>query len=135
MKLLKCSVCGKVVLVMDNENNTDTICCGKPMEEVQIKEKDEGTEKHTPYVKIKNGCAFVKIGSIIHPSEENHYIKAIALCFEDGFYVKQLSSKDVPEIVIPIGCHKNLKAAYCYCNIHGGWKCAKDCFIECRKKS
>jgi len=117
---------------MDNEAETETICCNKPMEEVKVFTSDIGEEKHVPVVKIKGDKAFIQIGSKLHPSEINHHIKIIALSFSDGFFVKYLTSYDKPLIKVPIGKGKTLCAAYCYCNVHGWWKLSLD--VEANKK-
>ena len=132
--LYRCKTCGKVIVVMDNEAQTDTICCGEPMEKIKPFTSDLGLEKHLPEVCIKRGIAHVKVGSILHPSEDNHHIKIIALSFSDGFYVKYLSAEDKPEIEVPLGKCSVLKSVYCYCNVHGWWKRSMEPEKECKTK-
>ncbi|MEG0469618.1 MAG: desulfoferrodoxin, partial [Longicatena sp.] len=54
MKLLKCSVCGNVVEVVEDKN-IPIMCCGKAMEEVKANTTDGALEKHVPVAEVVDG--------------------------------------------------------------------------------
>jgi superoxide reductase len=59
---------GAVVEILNGEPN-----CGQALSE---KSEEEGfTEKHKPVVEEQDDGAFIKIGSVPHPMEEEHYIE------------------------------------------------------------
>lgn len=100
------------------------VCCGQPMELQKEKTKDEGFEKHVPVIeKTKTGIK-VKIGSIPHPMEKEHYkehyIEWIEILF-DGKSDKQfLEPGNKPEAEF---CVKPKKlTARCWCNVHRLWR-------------
>jgi len=119
--IYKCEICGNVVSVLDAHDGT-LVCCGKEM--VLLKEhgkEDEGKEKHVPVVEIGEGTVRVKVGSVPHPMEENHYIGLIQLV-KDGDVVtgRRLKRGDKPEAEFCIEATAGIKARI-WCNIHGVW--------------
>lgn len=96
------------------------VCCGQEMELLDPKEKDEGLEKHVPVVERENGKVRVKVSSVEHPMEEEHYIEFIELLVDGRVYRQFLSPGDKPEAVFEVdGEEMNARE---YCNIHGLWK-------------
>ena len=77
-QIYKCSVCGNIVEVLFAGGGT-LVCCGKPMELLTEKTKDEGFEKHLPVIEKEGNIVKVKVGSIPHPMEEKHYIQWIEI--------------------------------------------------------
>ena len=130
-QIYKCSVCGNVVEVL-HTGAGELVCCGKPMDLMAAKSKEEGTEKHLPVIEElpanmcqgKDGVK-IKIGEQEHPMEENHYIEWIEIITEDGKSGKKfLKPGDKPEVDF----YTRIKVigARAYCNVHGLWEVKLD---------
>lgn len=118
-QIYKCNICGNIVEVL-HAGAGELVCCGQPMELLAEKTKDVGQEKHVPVIeKTANGIK-VKIGSVPHPMEENHYIEFIEILADGRVYRKFLKPGDKPEAEFQIKA--NRIQAREYCNIHGLWK-------------
>jgi len=122
-EIYKCSLCGNVVEVLF-AGGGDLTCCGQKMELLEAKTGDAGMEKHTPVIEDKGDRVLVKIGSVPHPMEADHYITLIEIHTKDGKVGrKTLKPGDKPEaeFLHPI---KEILFAREYCNKHGLWKSA-----------
>jgi len=118
-QIYKCSICGNIVEVL-HVGGGELVCCGQPMEQLQEKIEDEGSEKHVPVIKkIETGIK-VKVGSDPHPMEENHFIEWIEVIVGGKYCRKFLKSGDKPEVDFSIHS-ENVKARE-YCSVHGLWK-------------
>ncbi len=116
----KCSICGNLVSVIEAHDGT-LVCCGKDMDILAEKTKDEGMEKHVPIVSIESDKLVVNIGSIDHPMEDEHYIELIQVL--DGEKViaeKRLYPGQKPHAEFYIPVSDNLKVRE-VCNLHGLW--------------
>jgi len=96
------------------------VCCGQPMELLAEKTEDVGLEKHVPVIEKTENGYLVKIGSISHPMEENHYIEWIELIADGKSCRKFLKPGEKPEAFFEVKAEK--VSAREYCNIHGLWK-------------
>ena len=114
-QIWKCNVCGNVVEVL-HEGADSLVCCGVPMGlQVEHKIEDEGKEKHVPVISGK----VVKVGSVVHPMEEGHYIEWIEVFPKEGRSLRVfLRPGDLPEVEV---CFEP-ESARAYCNLHGLWK-------------
>lgn len=121
MKFYRCSICGKII-AMVKETNVDTICCGKPMEEIIPNTVDAAKEKHVPVYEIKDNKVFVTVGSVDHPMEDKHYIEWIAVETSSGNQRKALKPGDKPKACFSLCEGDKVTAVYAYCNLHGLWK-------------
>lgn len=121
MKFYRCSICGKIIAIV-NETNVDTICCGKPMEEIIPNTVDTAKEKHVPVYEIKDNKVFVTVGSVDHPMEDKHYIEWIAVETSSGNQRKALKPGDKPKTCFSLCEEDKVIAVYAYCNLHGLWK-------------
>lgn len=118
-QIYKCNICGNIVEVL-HSGVGQLVCCGQPMELLKEKIEDVGQEKHVPVIeKTENGIK-VKVGSIPHPMEENHYIEWIEIIVDGKSCRKFLKPKDQPEAEFELQGEK-IEARE-YCNIHGLWK-------------
>ncbi|MBN2100906.1 desulfoferrodoxin [Candidatus Dojkabacteria bacterium] len=118
-QIYRCPICGNIVEVLHSGAGA-LVCCGQEMELLDPKEKDEGLEKHVPVVERENGKVRVKVSSVEHPMEEEHYIEFIELLVDGRVYRQFLSPGDKPEAVFEVdGEEMNARE---YCNIHGLWK-------------
>ena len=119
LEIYKCTVCGNIVEVIHGGIG-ELVCCGKPMELLDEKTADAATEKHVPVIeKIDSGYK-VKVGSVPHPMQEEHYIEWIELLADGKAYRQFLSAGDAPEAIFNV--EADSVGAREYCNVHGLWK-------------
>lgn len=118
-KIYKCGLCGNIVDLL-HDGGGKLVCCGKPMELLKEKGQDEGMEKHVPVIEKTDKGLKVKIGSIAHPMEAEHFIQWIEIIADGRSYRKFLNPGDAPEAEFEIRA-ENI-AAREYCNVHGLWK-------------
>lgn len=118
-QIYKCGVCGNMVEVIHGGEG-DMTCNGQPMDRVVEKTEDQGYEKHVPVIEKTDKGVKVKIGTIAHPMEEEHYIEWIELLADGKSYRKFLKPGDVPEAEFCIEAEEI--TAREHCNIHGLWK-------------
>lgn len=95
----------------------------KPNISILEEQKQESlNEKHIPKVEIDNGHVKVKVGDIMHPMTQEHYISMIFLETNSGGQIKYLSYTDTPVACFQICKDEQVKAVYEYCTLHGLWK-------------
>jgi len=122
--IYKCNICGNVVEVIEAYQG-ELVCCGKPMDLLEEKtQAEEGKEKHVPVVETSGSKVKVKVGSIDHPMEKEHYIELIQI-LGDGEVIAsaRLKPGEKPEAEfslddIPEGTKITAREL---CNIHGLW--------------
>lgn len=119
LEVYKCAVCGNIVEVIHGGVG-DLVCCGKPMELLDEKTADAATEKHVPVIEKIDGGYKVKVGSVPHPMQEEHYIEWIELLADGKAYRQFLSAGDAPEAIFNV--EADSVGAREYCNVHGLWK-------------
>ncbi len=121
-QIYKCNICGNIVEVL-HPGQGELICCGQPMEKMEEKNKDEGQEKHVPVVEKTATGIKIKVGSIPHPMEEEHFIEWIELIVGDKIYRKFLKPGQAPEAMFEVEVTdvKEILARE-YCNVHGLWQ-------------
>ena len=121
-QIYKCNICGNIIEVVHTGGGT-LVCCGEPMHLQEEKTKEqEGNEKHVPIKEVTEENTIVKVGSVPHPMEDEHYIEWIELENKDKNKVcrKPLKAGEEPEAKF---CSKTENSkARCYCNLHGLWK-------------
>jgi superoxide reductase len=95
-------------------------CCGEPMLLMKEGSTDGAKEKHVPVIeKTANGFK-VKVGTVAHPMEADHWIEWVEL-LADGKSCRQfLKPGQLPEAEFNIRADK--VTAREYCNKHGHWK-------------
>lgn len=120
-KVYKCMKCGQVIVKVKETAVTPT-CCGEPMTELTPNTTDAAQEKHVPVIEKKDGKVVVKVGSVPHPMEADHFISPIMLETSEGVRIKELAPGDTPEAEFSVGADEKVIAAYEYCNKHGLWK-------------
>jgi len=118
-QIYKCNICGNIVEVL-HVGGGELVCCGEPMKLQEEKIKDEGLEKHVPVIEKTEKGFKVKVGSVPHPMQKEHYIEWIELIAEGKAYRKFLKPEDDPEAEFNIDA-QNVSVRE-YCNIHGLWK-------------
>jgi superoxide reductase len=118
-QIYRCNVCGNIVEVL-HVGIGELVCCGQSMELLKELTEDVGQEKHVPIIeKIESGVK-VKVGSVPHPMETNHFIEWIEIIADGKTYRKFLKAGDEPEAEFEVKT-KNIEARQ-YCNLHNLWK-------------
>jgi superoxide reductase len=118
-QIFKCNVCGNIVAVL-TVGGGELVCCNQPMELMEEKTSDVGKEKHVPVIEKVDGGVKVKVGSVEHPMQEDHFIEWIEVLADGKSYMQYLKPGDKPEVFLEIKA-ENITART-YCNIHGLWK-------------
>jgi superoxide reductase len=143
LEVYKCDACGNIVEVTHGGGG-ELICCGQPMKLLVENTVDASQEKHVPVIEKTLTGFKVKVGTVAHPMEENHYIEWIELHVGDKVYRQHLKPGDPPEGKFCLSGTKGVaKALVCgggdhpdselctpatplivreYCNVHGLWK-------------
>jgi len=119
IQVYKCNICGNIVEVL-HVGGGELVCCGQPMELLEEKTTDVGREKHVPVIEKTEFGVKVKVGSVPHPMEQNHYIEWIEIIADGKTYRKFLKPGEKPEAEFEIKATEI--EARAYCNIHGLWK-------------
>ncbi|MFA4930381.1 MAG: desulfoferrodoxin [Patescibacteria group bacterium] len=115
----KCNVCGNVVEVLHSGGGT-LVCCGEDMHLFTAKNMDEGVEKHLPVVEKDDQFIHVRVGEVLHPMEDTHYIEWIEIMADGQSYQQFLNPGDKPEATFCLSAPTYLIRAYC--NVHGLWE-------------
>lgn len=121
LKIYKCEVCGNIVELIHTGEGT-LVCCDQNMTLQDEKSQDEGNEKHLPVVESTDGGIKVKVGSVQHPMEEDHFIQWIEVVTKEKAYREFLSpGTQGPEAEFCIK-QDDIVAVRELCNKHGLWK-------------
>ena len=126
LDIFKCNICGNVVEVLINGGG-ELVCCGENMHKLEPQTNEESImEKHVPiFLKKENGTE-IRVGEVLHPMLEEHYIMFIQAISKDRnlVFTKFLYPYDEPKVDL------NEKFgdffAREYCNIHGLWENRND---------
>ncbi len=120
LQILHCAVCGLTLEVV-GEGAGQVVCCNQPMKLMRENTTDASAEKHVPVLSGDTHGTKVKVGSLPHPMDPDHYIEWIEII--NGSYVnrKHLHPGMPPEaeFYVPMAPHLEVRA---YCNKHGLWK-------------
>jgi superoxide reductase len=125
LQVFKCDSCGSVVEAL-HESGCDPVCCDKPMRLLVENTTDAAKEKHVPVIEARPDGVLVRIGSVAHPMEADHYIEWIELIVPGAegepaaSYKAFLKPGDKPEAFFPVAAPN--AAARELCNKHGLWK-------------
>lgn len=119
LEVYKCNHCGNLVEVLF-AGGGKLSCCGEEMKLMKEGTTEAALEKHVPVIeKTANGYK-VKVGSVAHPMQDDHWIQWIELIADGVSYTKFLKPGDTPEAEFCINASK--VTAREYCNLHGHWK-------------
>ena len=119
-QVYKCDSCGNIVEIL-YASNQQVNCCGKPMRRLIENVVDASVEKHVPVVKESGGEIEVKVGSVPHPMEKEHYIEWIE-AIKDGkvLFRQYLNPGEAPEAKFKTDAKGIVVRELC--NLHGLWK-------------
>lgn len=118
VKYYRCPICGNVIEVVNGNVNMVKCCGGTPVL-MEANTVDAAVEKHVPVYEIDGEEIIVKVGEVIHPMEEAHYITFITLVTNDRVIRVDLKPGDEPVVRLP---YVSGSVIYEYCNLHGLWK-------------
>lgn len=123
LDLYRCEICGNIVQVLF-VGGGELVCCGEPMKKFEIKTRENAMlEKHVPiFMKDENGNDEIRVGEILHPMTQEHYIMLIEAISEDKNFVqiKFLSPEEEPKMSLCSQTNKMIARELC--NIHGLWE-------------
>ena len=108
LQVYKCGVCGNIVELLI-VGGGELVCCGQPMVLQTENTVDAAKEKHVPVIEKVDGGYKVKVGSVPHPMETDHYIQWIELVAGDKAYMEFLSPGQAAEAVFyggRVGCDR-----------------------------
>jgi len=120
-KFYICAHCGNIIAYVKN-SGVPVMCCGQKMQELVPGTVDASLEKHVPVYTVEGNKVHVKVGSVTHPMQEEHYIQWISLQTKQGNQRKVLNPGDAPEACFALCEGDEVEAVYEYCNLHGLWK-------------
>lgn len=118
LQVYKCETCGLMVQVM--HEGVDPVCCGEPMVLMEENTVDAAKEKHVPVIEKGDGKVTVKVGSVPHPMEPEHYIEWIQIKTDGKVMTQFLEPGQKPEAVFEV--EADTITALESCNLHGLWK-------------
>ncbi|MDR2163468.1 MAG: desulfoferrodoxin [Clostridiales Family XIII bacterium] len=119
-KFYRCNHCGNIFGVIQDANVVP-VCCGEPMNILIANTTDAAQEKHVPVIEREGGRVTVKVGSVPHPMQEEHYIQWI-LVSQGGMTERAvLAPGGVPEATFTVPDADAPVKVYEYCNLHGLW--------------
>ena len=119
LQIYTCEICGNVIEVLHGGDG-ELVCCEKPMKLFVENTVDASKEKHVPVIEKIDGGYKVRVGSVVHPMEEKHYIEWIELIADGKAYRQFLKPGEVPEAIFKI--EASAVTARELCNIHGLWR-------------
>lgn len=118
VKFYRCKTCGNIIGLIKG-SPAPLRCCGQEMEPLVANVEDAAVEKHVPVYEIMDGELVVKVGSVEHPMEKDHYIMWVAEVTDNKTVRVQLYPEQSTETRLPYYKGATL---YAYCNKHGLWK-------------
>jgi superoxide reductase len=119
-EIYKCMKCGNVVEVLVGGGGT-LVCCGEDMKLMGEKNKEGAGEKHLPVIEEKDGGILVKVGSVPHPMEADHWIQLIEVTRKDGKTGRMdLNPGDKPEAFFSMK-KSDVAQVRELCSKHGLW--------------
>ncbi len=114
MKIFKCDICGEIFV-----GDEASLCCGQLTNELTVNNEEFSFEKHIPVVDVVDDMMVVRVGEVLHPMSDEHFIEWIMLVNGSDFDKKKLSSDDAP---VANFNYVPGSVVYAYCNLHGLWK-------------
>lgn len=118
IRYYKCPICGNVIEVINGDVGR-VRCCGQELVLLNANTVDAALEKHVPVYEIDGSEIIVRVGEVIHPMEEKHYITFISLVTDDKVIRVDLKPGVEPVARLPYVQNADI---YEYCNLHGLWK-------------
>ncbi|MDD3435527.1 MAG: desulfoferrodoxin family protein [Candidatus Gastranaerophilales bacterium] len=126
LEMYKCELCGNFVEVV-LAGAGELVCCGQPMVLLEPNTTDAAGEKHVPFFVKKDNELEVRVGSVLHPMTDEHYIQFIEVFSKDERYVKRKYLYPNEEPIFPLKWYDiGALTAREFCNLHGLWEAKYD---------
>lgn len=121
MNFYKCSECGAIITdIKECHCPCKYVCCDKQMTLLTANTVDAAVEKHVPVIESSGNVVTIKVGEVVHPMIDEHYIEFIALETTKGSYLRKLKPGEEATVKFTLDNEEIVKA-YAYCNLHGLW--------------
>ena len=117
-EVYKCELCGNIVEIMHGGPGA-LVCCNEKMVKLTENTVDAAVEKHVPVIEIGADSITVKVGSVAHPMQDEHYIEWNELLADGKVYRQNLQPGEEPQATFPVIAQQ--VTAREYCNLHGHW--------------
>lgn len=119
-EVYRCIKCGNVIEIAAAGSGT-LVCCDEPMKLMDEKTKEGAGEKHLPVIEASGSGVIVKVGSVPHPMDADHWIQFIEVITKKGAVCrKTLIPGEKPEAVFNVAL-SDVAQAREHCNKHGLW--------------
>jgi superoxide reductase len=118
-EVYRCEACGNIVEIV-HAGIGELACCGQPMKKLVENTVDAAREKHVPTIEKTEDGILVKVGSVAHPMEGNHFIEFIEVVANGRVMRAHLKPGMAPEARFK--CTSDKFTVREYCNLHGLWK-------------
>lgn len=127
LDLYRCEICGNLVEVI-LVGGGELVCCGQPMHKLDPQNKEEAMmEKHIPvFIKHEDGGGEVRVGEVLHPMNDDHYITFIETISEDKNHVELQFFHPGDQPIKQVKQLLGKTLAREFCNIHGLWEGESD---------
>ena len=123
LDLYKCNICGNIIEVIINGGG-ELVCCGQPMKKIEPQYHEQAIEeKHVPiFIKNENEEAEIRVGEVLHPMTNEHYIQFIQVISHNKNIskIKFLYPNEEPKF--NLNSIDNYDYAREFCNLHGLWE-------------
>lgn len=119
LQVHKCELCEIVAEVLAGGAGV-LVCCGQPMQLLKENAVDAAREKHVPVIERVQGGMRIKVGSMPHPMEAQHFVQWVEVVADGKICRQFLQPGQAPEAMFKI--EGKQVAAREYCNLHGLWK-------------
>lgn len=119
-KFLLCQRCGNLIELI-NDSGVTPVCCEQNMKELVPNVVDAAGEKHIPVIRVEGNQVIVKVGEVLHPMTEEHFIEWIYLETTKGIKRAKLNPNEEPIKEFALSMNEEVISAYAYCNLHGLW--------------
>ena len=117
--IYRCSDCGDVVEVL-LPGVSGKLCGSQDKERMVEQSEEQGMEKHVPIVEKTGNRFLVRVGSVEHPMDEDHFIAWIEISDGSRVYRAYLKPGDKPMAEFCIDAESVVAREYC--TVHGLWK-------------
>lgn len=120
-EIYTCPDCDQLLEVLKDCDCGSQFKCGDHvMELLEAGTTDAAVEKHVPVIERTAAGFKVKVGSVAHPMQDDHWIEFIEIMADNRVYRAYLSPGDAPEAEFSIDA-QNITARE-HCNLHGLWE-------------
>ncbi|MBN2241709.1 MAG: desulfoferrodoxin [Acidobacteria bacterium] len=115
-----CKKCHNIVESLWN-GKAPIMCCGEAMQELVGNTVDAAVEKHVPVIERDGNKVTVRVGSVPHPMEKDHYILCVEVLAGDKVYRHDFKEGDTKAEAVFTIEEADIVARE-FCNLHGLWQ-------------